>query len=197
MSLLLLLNPGNHATQPEITLKALITLGAADSEGRFVEAVAVPWFEILRLIQRDPGAAYRIDPRQWEEIIAGAYSQAGYDEVILTPRSGDKGRDVIATKFGVGSIRIFDQVKAYKPGHLVTADEVRAMLGVLTGADNVSKGVVTTTSCFAPRLADDPYIKKYIPYRLELKPRDTLFAWLQDLSKKDDPHLDETPQIGS
>ncbi|MBI3570275.1 MAG: restriction endonuclease [Gammaproteobacteria bacterium] len=115
-------------------------------------------------------------------MIAGAYSQAGFDEVILTPRSGDKGRDVIATKFGVGSIRIFDQMKAYKPGHLVTADEVRAMLGVITGADNVSKGVVTTTSNFAPRLADDPYIKKYLPYRLELKPRDALLSWLESLS---------------
>jgi restriction system protein len=186
VSLLLLFNQQLQATQPEVTLKALITLGAANSEGRLVEAVAVPWFEILRIIQRDPKAAYEIDPRKWEEIIAGAYSQAGFDEVILTPRSGDKGRDVVATKFGIGSIRIFDQVKAYKPGHLVTADEVRAMLGVITGADNVSKGVVTTTSNFAPRLADDPYINKYIPFRLELKPKEVLFPWLEGLSKKKD-----------
>jgi restriction system protein len=56
------------------------------------------------------------------------------------------------------------------------------MLGVITGADNVSKGVVTTTSNFAPRLAEDPYIRKYLPFRLELKPRDVLFPWLQSLS---------------
>jgi restriction system protein len=182
MTLLTLLNLNLQATQPAVILKAVITFGATDVEGRLIEGVAVPWFEILRIIQRDPAAAYEIDPRQWEEIIAGAYSQAGFDEVILTPRSGDKGRDVIATKFGVGSIRIFDQVKAYKPGHLVTADEVRAMLGVITGADNVSKGVVTTTSNFAPRLAEDPYIKKYLPFRLELKPREVLFRWLESLS---------------
>ena len=183
MSLFFLFNQGDVDATPEITLKALLTLGRSDSEGRLVEAVAVPWYEILRLMQSDPEAAYRIDPRQWEEIVAGAYTRAGYDEVILTPRSGDKGRDVIATKFGVGSIRIFDQVKAYKPGHLVTADEVRSMLGVITGADNVSKGVVTTTSNFAPRLAEDPYIKKYLPYRLELKSREDLFPWLNALSK--------------
>ena len=183
MSLLFLFNQGDVNATPEITLKALLTLGRNDSEGRLVEAVAVPWYEILRLMQSDPEAAYRIDPRQWEEIVAGAYTRAGYDEVILTPRSGDKGRDVIATKFGVGSIRIFDQVKAYKPGHLVTADEVRSMLGVITGADNVSKGVVTTTSNFAPRLAEDPYIKKYLPYRLELKSKEDLFPWLNALSK--------------
>ena len=188
MSLLMLFNHGaGDVAMPEIMLKALLTLGRNDSEGRLVEAVAVPWYEILRLIQNDPEAAYRIDPRQWEEIVAGAYTRAGYDEVILTPRSGDKGRDVIATKFGVGSIRIFDQVKAYRPGHLVTADEVRSMLGVITGADNVSKGVVTTTSHFAPRLAEDPYIKKYLPYRLELKPREDLFSWLNVLSRVENP----------
>jgi restriction system protein len=168
---------------PEVTLKAVITLGASDSEGRLVESVAVPWFEILQLIQKDPAAAYQIDARRWEEIIAGAYMQAGFDEVILTPRSGDKGRDVVATKFGIGSIRIFDQMKAYKPGHLVTADEVRSMLGVITGGNNVSKGIVTTTSEFAPRLAEDPYIKQYLPYRLELKPRNVLLPWLESLSK--------------
>jgi hypothetical protein len=31
----------------------------------------------------------------------------------------------VATATGVGSIRIFDQVKAYKRGHVVTADDVR------------------------------------------------------------------------
>ena len=102
---------------------------------------------------------------------------------MLTPRSGDKGRDVVATKRGVGSIRLFDQVKAYKPGHVVTAEEVRAMLGVITGAGNVSKGVISTTSTFAPRIAQDEYIRPFIPYRLELKPRDILLKWLHDLSK--------------
>jgi restriction system protein len=180
MSLLLLF--GNQELSPEVTLKAILTLGANHEEGRLVEAVAVPWFDILAMLRRDPEQAYRLEPRQWEEIVAGAYTRAGFDEVILTPRSGDKGRDVIATKFGVGSIRIFDQVKAYKPGHLVTAEEVRAMLGVITGADNVSKGVVTTTSSFAPRLPDDPYIRKYMPYRLELKGRAELLPWLQSLA---------------
>lgn len=110
--------------------------------------------------------------------------------MILTPRSGDKGRDVVATKVGVGSIRIFDQVKAYRPGHVVTAEEVRAMVGVITGAQNVSKGVITTTSSFAPRVESDEYIRPFIPYRLELKARDTLLPWLDELSRSD-PSLSE------
>jgi restriction system protein len=78
-------------------------------------------------------------------------------------------------------------MKAYKPGYVVTAKEVRAMLGVINGAGNVSKGVITTTSEFAPRLMDDPYIKRDIPNRLELKARDDLLQWLKDLADKKPP----------
>ena len=186
VTLLTLLNQNlvRAAAAPEFSVKALLTFGGKHDDGSLVESVALPWIEILGAIQRDPEAAFRIEPRQWEEIIAGAYTRAGFDEVILTPRSGDFGRDVIATKFGIGSIRIFDQVKAYKPGHLVTADEVRSMLGVITGAGNVSKGVMTTTSNFAPRIADDPYLKNYLPFRLELKDREKLLPWLQSLASK-------------
>jgi restriction system protein len=175
---LLLLFAGAASAPPAITLKAVLHFGSPTAEGVLVQAAAVPWFEILREIKKNPNSIYDIEPRRWEEIIAGAYKEAGFDEVILTPRSGDKGRDVIATRHGVGSVRFFDQVKAYKPGHVVTAEEVRAMLGVITGAQNVSKGLVTTTGEFAPRLADDEYIRPYLPFRLELKARQDLLSWL-------------------
>ena len=73
---------------------------------------------------------------------------AGWPEVILTPRSGDHGSDIIASKPGIGSIRIIDQVKAYSDRHRVSADEVRSILGVLSADLNVSKGIITTTSMF-------------------------------------------------
>jgi restriction system protein len=185
MSLLLLLNSSANDQIPEFVLKVLLELGDRTSEGPLVRAVALPWFEIVDLIRRDPQGVYQIDPRAWEEIIAGAYWRARFDEVILTPRSSDKGRDVVATKHGIGSIRVFDQVKAYKPGHVVTAEEVRAMLGVITGAQNVSKGIITTTSTFAPRIMEDEYIRPFIPYRLELKLRDVLLPWLDELAQHD------------
>ena len=103
--------------------------------------------------------------------------------MILTPRSGDYGRDVIAVKYGVGSIRVIDQVKAYKPDHLVTSDDVRALMGVLQG-DRASKGFLTTTSDFAPRLKNDPLIVPFIPSRLELINGNQLMARLQELSPK-------------
>lgn len=152
----------------ELLLQAVVVPGKMAVEGRIVEAVAPAWFEIVRLLKNDPAFMYKIDHRKWEEILAGAYEQAGFDEVILTPRSGDFGRDVIATKKGYWSIRIIDQMKAYKPGHLVSADEVRSLVGVLLMDHQASKGLVTTTSDFAPKLRDDLSIKPLFPYRLEL-----------------------------
>ena len=169
---------------PSLTLKAILTLGDKTKEGTLIECVATPWFEIMRIIEKDPDAIYQIDCWKWEEIIAGAYKQSGFDEVELTPRSGDKGRDIVATKNGIGSIRIFDQVKAYAPGNLVTANDVRVMAGILSGAGNVSKGVITTTSDFAPKIKEDEYIKPFLPHRIELRPKDVLLPWLNVLKNK-------------
>jgi restriction system protein len=166
-----------------LLLQTILVPGPKTDEGSIIEAVSLPWFKIIEVLAADPSAAYQIPPHVWEEIIAGGYERAGYDEVILTPRSGDYGRDVIATKRGMGTVRVIDQVKAYKPGHLVTANDVRALLGVLL-ADGASKGFVTTTSDFAPRLREDPLIVPHIPQRLDLTNGDTLIARLTELAKK-------------
>jgi len=168
---------------PSLLLQAVIVPGDKTTEGQLVEAVAFPWFEILELIRKSPETIHEIDWRKWEEIIAAAYKQQGF-EVTLTPRSNDKGRDVIATRKDLGSIRIIDQVKAYSPRRVVTAEEVRAMVGVLTLEGNVSKGLVTTTSTFAPGVLQDPEIARLMPNRLELKGHDALLEWLTAIAAK-------------
>ena len=178
---------GPHIVLPRVTIKAILTFGGRHAEGQIVEAVAGPWFEIIRIIQRDPQALHEIGWREWEGIIAGALRQTDFDEVILTPGSGDKGRDVIATKHGFGSIRILAQVKAYKPDRVVTAEEVLAMLGTITTEGNVSKGIITTTSEFAPRLMDNHNIKREIPHRIELMAKEDLLKWLKELADKKPP----------
>jgi restriction system protein len=172
------------ADLPSLVLNGLLEFSDKTHEGTLIQSVQVPWFKIIEMIKKDPEGIYQIDPFKWEEIIAGAYVQEGFDEVTLTPRSGDKGRDVIATINGVGSIRIINQVKAYRPGHVVPANDVRALVGVLDMEQNVSKGVITTTSQFAPRVMEDEFIKRVVPYRLELMPRDVLLPWLEDAAKK-------------
>jgi restriction system protein len=104
--------------------------------------------------------------------------------VVLTRRSGDDGRDVIATTKGVGCIKILGSVKAYKPGHLVTHEHVREILGVLLAEPNASKAIITTTSDFAPKIRSNPRIATFLPTRLELMNGEQLQKWLADLTKR-------------
>lgn len=85
---------------PELLIPATVTvLGDKVAEGHLVEAAALPWLEIIKELERDPTFLHRLnDWRKIEELIAGAYTREGWDDVILTPRSGDGGRDIIASK---------------------------------------------------------------------------------------------------
>jgi restriction system protein len=170
----------------DLLLQAVIVPGARTNEGTLIEAVALPWFDIIEFLKTDPSIAFQLPWEKWEEIIAGAYKKAGFEEVTLTPRSGDHGRDVIAIKKGICSIRVIDQVKAYKPPHRVDANDVRALMGVLQ-ADGASKGCLTTTSDFAPMIKTDPLIVPFIPSRLELVNGTELLARLEELAKKTKP----------
>src|SRR5690242_5052224 len=112
---------------PPMLVQAILEVGDRAKEGQLVTAVGVGWLAIVDQLLRDERAIYQFDPRQWEELIAGAWEKEGW-EVILTPRSNDGGRDVIATLPGAGRVRIYDQVKRYADGHRVTAEEVRSMV---------------------------------------------------------------------
>jgi restriction system protein len=87
----------------------------------------------------------------------------------------------IAIKHGVGSIRFFDQVKRYGPNRVVPAEDVRSMPGVLTLDENVSKGIITTTSTFAPGVEEE--FSRFMPHRIELKPKEILIPWLIGLAR--------------
>lgn len=169
---------------PTLLTQAIIEKGAKTDDGVLIIAVTLPFFKIMEAILKDPNIAYHLTSRQWEDMVAGVHEESGlFDEVILTPRSGDHGRDVIAIKRGFYSIRYIDQVKAYKPGHVVTAEELRSTVGTLHG-ENTSKAIVTTTSRFAPRIMEDLTVKSHYPYRLELRDIDDLREIFKELIKK-------------
>lgn len=166
----------------QLLLQTIVTLGDGVPDGRLIEAVAPAWTAIASQIVLDARFLHHFSkhPRAFEEFLAGAYERAGY-QVTLTPRSGDKGRDVIAVRNGFGSVRILEQAKAYGPNHLVTHDDVRAMLGVLNTDPNSSKGIITTTSDFQPEILRSDEFQRFLPYRLELKNGDQLREWLKQL----------------
>jgi restriction system protein len=151
--------------------------------GVLIRSTSVLWNEIVERLSYDWSLAFTLSPEAWEELIAGAFKKAGYDDVVLTPRSGDHGRDVIAIKKGVGCVKIIGSVKAYGPKNLVPYDSVRSLLGVLAGEQDASKGLVTTTSDFPPKIEEDPFIRPFLPTRLELMNGERLRAWLAELAR--------------
>jgi restriction system protein len=54
--------------------------------------------------------------------------------------------------------------------------------GVLSGEKDASKGIVATTSDFEPRIVTDPYIRPFLPTRLELLNGKDLQKWLSELA---------------
>ena len=182
-----------HPRFPKVDIERLLARSLAVAsilipEGKTISGVLVAstsyiWAEIVKRLKNDWTVAYEIPPEKWEEIVAGAFKNADFDEVVLTPRSGDFGRDVIASRKGVGCVKVIGSVKAYSPGHLVKHDDVRALLGVLSGELNASKAILTTTSDFAPRIKSDPFIAPFLPTRLELVNGEELQKWLTELSK--------------
>ncbi len=76
------------AAVASLLLQTVLVPGARTTEGTLIEAVALPWFDIIAILQIDPRIAFQLSWEKWEEIIAGAYTKAGFEEVTLTPRSG-------------------------------------------------------------------------------------------------------------
>lgn len=165
-----------------LLLQAVVTPLARVEDGQLIQCVAIPWLAILRELERNPAFLHQFSKhhRAFEEFLAATYEHAGYT-VTLTPQRGDQGRDVIAEKKGFGSVRILDQAKAYAPRHLVTHDDVRAMLGTLSTDSNASKGIITTTSDFQPGILQGEEFRRFMPYRLELKNGVQLLDWLRQV----------------
>jgi restriction system protein len=174
------------ARSATLSLSSVIVPERFTTQGILIKSTSLVWDEIVQALGDDWRLAYQLTPERWEEIVAGAFKKAKYDEVTLTPRSGDHGRDVIAIKHGIGCVKIIGSVKRYAPGHLVGYDDIRALLGVLSNDRNASKGIITTTSDFPPGVNEDPFIAPSIPTRLELINGKELQAWLEQLRAGDE-----------
>lgn len=159
----------------------LLDVIADDPDGKVVKALVSPWQSIFEQLAANPDLLFEFSKshRFFEEFIAGTYEKAGFDSVILTPASGDLGRDIIAEKRGVVTVRVIDQCKAFKKGNLVKANDVRAMMGTFLRETNASRAVVTTTSDFAPGVWSE--WKDHIGKELELRNGAGLLDWMKSL----------------
>jgi restriction system protein len=181
--------PTIRVEQP-LLLQAIIEPGAKTHEGVLIRAVALPWFAIVKRILDDPSFVYQFaqHPRKFEEFLAACYRQAGYQNVVLTPASGDLGIDVIvvATLPGAGTIRFVDQAKACSAGKIVSANDVRAITGVLYRERHTHKGIITTTATFAKNVGKE-FQHLIRQQRLILKDHDKLLDWLREIEKQKTP----------
>lgn len=144
----------DYAVDPSVLIHTkLATFGEKTPEGRLVKAPTVTWFEISNCLAADPGFRFEFcaDPVKLEHFLAAAHCLEGYESVTLTPRSADNGRDVIAER---SAERLLHEAKAKNPASLVKAEQVRALFGVLKLDADATQAVITTTSDFAPRVAE-------------------------------------------
>lgn len=166
---------------PKLAMNVIFEPAGRVEGGILLRSVCDAWYGIAEAVVSDWSKVHEIPPEKWEEMIAGAFKRQNYDEVILTPRSRDFGRDVIAIKRGLGSIKIIGSVKAYSAGNLVSYDDVRALAGELSAEQSASKGMLITTSRFPPRIHEDELLIRLMPHRLELVDGQMLRSWLSKL----------------
>ncbi len=109
-------------------------------------------FTLLDRVLRDPFVMHSLSARGFEGFIAALVERLGFEDVVLTPRSGDRGRDVLATKriHGISILCAFE-CKRYAVDRPVGPDAARALLGVIMhGETRATKGILVTTSHFTP-----------------------------------------------
>jgi len=130
-------------------------------EARLVELASPEVVEALRSVQyeplllvdralRHPEAMLEMDPRAFEAFVASLVEQLGFEDVVLTPRAKDQGRDVLATKKVHGfSILFAFECKRFSPDRPVGVAIARALLGTVVHVHTrANKGVLVTTSRF-------------------------------------------------
>lgn len=106
--------------------------------------------KLFEKISNDPNLMHEMDPIDFENFIAGLLDKSGFENIIVTPRSGDKGRDILATQtiYDVPIIFAFE-CKKYAPHRKIQPDIMRALLGTISHAQTkANKGVLVTTSSF-------------------------------------------------
>jgi len=166
-----------------LIISSVVVPTRGDYNGKLITTASPAWDAIWAVVKDDWSKIYQLPPEKLEELVAASYAREGF-EVTLTPRSNDHGRDVIAIKNGTHGYKIIGSVKRYAPGNLVRYDDVRALLGVMSGELDTSKGILVTTSDFPPNIGQDPNIRPFLPYRLQLMAGTELRRWLARLARR-------------
>ncbi len=154
---------------------------AEDEKSSLIIVDRLP-LRLLSKILRSPSEVRNITPRQFEEFIAKLLSELGFNNVILTPRSGDGGKDVIASHSVQGiPLTFYFECKKYAEGNKIQLDTMRSLLGTVAhDSREVNKGILVTTSTFTKGC------KEFIlaESRVDGKDYDGVLGWVDEIRKE-------------
>ncbi len=138
--------------------------------------------KLIAKIFRAPQEVRNLSPRQFEDFVAETLNQLGFKDVVLTPRSHDGGKDVIASHEINGiPLSFYFECKKYSEGNKIQLETLRALLGTLAhDARDVNKGVLVTTSTFTK--GSNEFILSEA--RLDGKDYDGILGWIDELKRK-------------
>ena len=159
----------------------LIEIIPAEALGELRKVEFAP-LVLLDRVLRDPEAMRHLSAREFEGFVATLVEQLGFDDVILTPRSGDDGRDVVATKsiHGISIVCAFE-CKKYAPNRPIGPEIARALLGTIThSGTRATKGILVTTSYFTPSARSFILTEP----TLDGKDFDGIVAWVHEYGSK-------------
>ena len=137
---------------------------------------------VLSKILSSPDEVRNITPRQFEEFIADLlFELGGFNDIELTSRSRDGGKDVIATHLVHGiPFTVYFECKQYAEGNKIQLDTMRSLLGTMAHESrNVNKGVLVTTSTFTKGCKDLILSEA----RLDGKDYDGILGWIRNIKK--------------
>lgn len=102
----------------------------------------------IYVISDDPDRVYDLTPAEFEELVAEVFRRNGF-EVMVTPKTRDGGKDIIAS-YNMNGIpcMLIIECKRYAPKKKVGVGVVRALHGTQQ-AEHYGKAVVVTSSSFS------------------------------------------------
>jgi len=133
---------------------------------------------IITDIYTDSSQLYKLQPREFEELIAELLLKQGY-KVELTKQTRDNGYDILAVLhlgYGHAPMKFLVECKKYSEHNKVGVEIVRSFKEVID-TEKANRGILVTTSYFTK---DAVKKQKQTPYLLDYRDKDEVMKWVYD-----------------
>lgn len=132
--------------------------------------------ELFRKIKERPSDLDKMHFYEFEEFMAELLERIGFHDVQLTPRTRDKGRDILAKmKISTGDLLTIVECKKYAQARKIGIGIVERFLFTIRDHDRASCGLIATTSFFS---ADAKARADEFRYQLHLADRNQIINWV-------------------